>query len=153
MHIQHAAGAPPAAQACMACEAVRAPPAAAAWRAAGCGEPASSEPTSAAAATAVAPHTAQDKDMAYWKVDFNAINARCHEKGVLMQRHPFPDFNAEGLRHGLPTAVAQLHGARPRPHGRGDGGSAQYASTDSPRACICTSFLQAHSPPARQAGP
>lgn len=64
----------------------------------------------------------QDKDMAYWQVDFNAIRHRCAGRGAVMARHPFPDFSAEGLRHGLPTAVALLDGAfctalppRPRP--------------------------------------
>lgn len=52
----------------------------------------------------------QDKDMAYWQVDFPAIRHRCSGRGVVMARHPFPDFNAEGLRHGLPSAVALLDG-------------------------------------------
>lgn len=54
--------------------------------------------------------------MQYWQVDYNAIRHRCAGRGAVMARHPFPDFNAEGLRHGLPTSVALLDGAmRPCP--------------------------------------
>ena len=52
----------------------------------------------------------QDKDMVHWKVDFAALQRRCTERGVLMVRHPFPDFSAEGLRSGLPAAVSSLDG-------------------------------------------
>lgn len=48
--------------------------------------------------------------MVHWKVDFAALQARCTERGVLMARHPFPDFSAEGLRSGLPAAVSALDG-------------------------------------------
>ena len=48
--------------------------------------------------------------MVHWKVDFSALQRRCSERGVLMSRHPFPDFSAEGLRSGLPAAVSSLDG-------------------------------------------
>jgi hypothetical protein len=48
--------------------------------------------------------------MVHWRVDFSALQRRCTERGVLMARHPFPDFSAEGLRSGLPAAVSALDG-------------------------------------------
>jgi len=48
--------------------------------------------------------------MVHWKVDFAALQQRCTERGVLMARHPFPDFSAEGLRAGLPATVSALDG-------------------------------------------
>ncbi len=56
------------------------------------------------------PAPRQDKDMVHWHVDFGALQAQCTARGVLMARHPFPDFSAEGLRSGLPAAVAALDG-------------------------------------------
>lgn len=53
-------------------------------------------------------NTQQDKDMVHWGVDLQALRARCLERGVLLERHPFPDFSADGLRVGLPAAVTAL---------------------------------------------
>jgi len=55
-------------------------------------------------------NTQQDKDMVHWGVDLAALQRRCHKRGVLLERHPFPDFSADGLRAGLPAAVAALDG-------------------------------------------
>jgi len=53
-------------------------------------------------------NTQQDKDMVYWQVDSETIQARCAQRGVVWEQQPFPDFDAEGLRRGLPKAVAVL---------------------------------------------
>ncbi len=55
-------------------------------------------------------NTQQDKDMVHWGVDLAALQQRCRERGVLLERHPFPDFSADGLRAGLPVAVTALDG-------------------------------------------
>eukprot|EP00976_Prorocentrum_cordatum_P023019 469776-Prorocentrum_minimum.AAC.1 len=46
--------------------------------------------------------------MVYWKVNAEDIKNRCAERDVVWERQPFPDFDAEGLRRGLPRAVAVL---------------------------------------------
>ena len=53
-------------------------------------------------------NTQQDKDMVHWGVDLQALRTRCRERGLLLERHPFPDFSADGLRVGLPAAVMAL---------------------------------------------
>lgn len=52
--------------------------------------------------------SSQDKDMVHWGVDLQELQARCAERSVLLERHPFPDFSGEGLRAGLPAAVSAL---------------------------------------------
>ena len=53
-------------------------------------------------------NTQQDKDMEYWHVDFSALREHCSQRSLLLARQPFPDFDGEGLRAGLPSAVALL---------------------------------------------
>jgi len=54
-------------------------------------------------------NTQQDRDMEYWGVDFNKIQDRIHANQMELVRIPFPDFDPEGLRVGLPRAVARLN--------------------------------------------
>lgn len=53
-------------------------------------------------------NTQQDADMVHWGVDAAALARRCADRNVLLVRYPFPDFSADGLRAGLPAAVAAL---------------------------------------------
>eukprot|EP00227_Mantoniella_beaufortii_P019529 CAMPEP_0197586940 /NCGR_PEP_ID=MMETSP1326-20131121/8738_1 /TAXON_ID=1155430 /ORGANISM="Genus nov. species nov., Strain RCC2288" /LENGTH=339 /DNA_ID=CAMNT_0043151613 /DNA_START=110 /DNA_END=1129 /DNA_ORIENTATION=+ len=50
----------------------------------------------------------QDKDKAYWGVSADDIKWRIGERHMLLSRHPVPDFDADGLRTGMPSAVAAL---------------------------------------------
>ena len=52
--------------------------------------------------------TQQDKDKDHWGVDFGAIKDQMNKRGVLHVHKPFVDFNADSLRLGLPSAVAQM---------------------------------------------
>ena len=54
-------------------------------------------------------NTQQDKDMEYWGVDFRQIEERIKANQIQLVRIPFPDFDPEGLRVGLPRAVAKLN--------------------------------------------
>lgn len=47
----------------------------------------------------------QDKDMAYWGVDFNDVQAAAAQRGVAIHRRPARDFDPESLRKMLPAAV------------------------------------------------
>eukprot|EP00850_Spirogloea_muscicola_P015325 SM000116S24246 [mRNA] locus=s116:381579:383045:+ [translate_table: standard] len=47
----------------------------------------------------------QDKDIAYWGTDFNAILRKCEELGIRHVRRPAKDFDPHSLRHELPGAV------------------------------------------------
>lgn len=50
----------------------------------------------------------QDKDLAYWGVDINALRARCEQHGVQLLRCPARDFDPHSLRATLPASVRVL---------------------------------------------
>lgn len=58
----------------------------------------------------------QDKDLAYWKVDFNEISSRAAARGVDLVRTPAVDFDPNSLRATLPSAVAALERAHASGH-------------------------------------
>ena len=45
----------------------------------------------------------QDKDLAYWKVDFNEIAQRAKHHGMRLIRTPAVDFSPHSLRNTLPA--------------------------------------------------
>ncbi|KAI5082123.1 hypothetical protein GOP47_0001866 [Adiantum capillus-veneris] len=53
----------------------------------------------------------EDKDIKYWKIDFDAITKRCSELGIQYMRAPARDFDPSSLRTELPKAVCLLDGA------------------------------------------
>jgi hypothetical protein len=53
-------------------------------------------------------NTQQDKDMEYWKVDFESVKRHMKKRDVKLERYPFVDFSADSLRDGLPAAAAAL---------------------------------------------
>jgi len=46
--------------------------------------------------------------MEYWGVDFEEVKDAIEASGLKLARHPFPDFDSDGLRRGLPEAAAAL---------------------------------------------
>ncbi|CAL8464176.1 g3711 [Coccomyxa elongata] len=53
----------------------------------------------------------EDKDFAYWGVDFEAYRRRATELGMFLDRRPIVDFDGESLRRNLPRIVLAIAGA------------------------------------------
>ncbi|XP_030450457.1 phosphoglucan phosphatase LSF2, chloroplastic [Syzygium oleosum] len=53
----------------------------------------------------------QDRDIEYWRIDFQSILRRCQELGIQHMRRPARDFDPDSLRTGLPKAVSSLEWA------------------------------------------
>ncbi len=49
-----------------------------------------------------------DDDLDYWDVDWNGLEARCHELGTGVRRIPVKDFDGSDLRRKLSECVAAL---------------------------------------------
>jgi len=50
----------------------------------------------------------QDKDIAYWGINYDEIRAAAEEESVTILRHPARDFDPDSLRNSLPAAVAAV---------------------------------------------
>ncbi|KAK9864906.1 hypothetical protein WJX84_012294 [Apatococcus fuscideae] len=56
----------------------------------------------------------QDKDFAYWNVDFGAYQHRASQIGLDIIRCPAQDFDPDSLRHIIPSAVGSVQRALAR---------------------------------------
>ena len=53
----------------------------------------------------------QDKDIAYWRINYLEIEKSALEYGIEIVRNPVVDFDGDSLRDQIPSAVCKLYKA------------------------------------------